>query len=302
VSAYESQSNAIRDQGVAFESKNWSGDVGIIQGAAEAAGPQVDRLKGWLDVNALQQAVPELAAPESDALEGMEPSRSPEPAVVRTEDQLMRLGIAGGDKGQAKKEDPSSSRRSRQNLAVQYQQDFRSAAGQIGALEAAGKTVQPERPGQQGLVEALQDGMQQFSRRDRDGAAGAAPAGRAERQAGLMSLEVELPSPDSWKWELLAFESPRSAVDLSGHAISRRAIQGWKRLATAAGAAVVAWFLLQAMRGRRLDPSSWLALCNLLVIAGLVGLLLGIFPTGSVVVAVGALVGRQRARRIMRAA
>jgi len=115
--------------------------------------------------------------------------------------------------------------------------------------------------------------------------------------AGLASLDIALPSADSVRWEQVRFTTPRGEIELSGHAISEHAIEAWRRFGISLVAALAVWLLWQGTRGNWISRERRVPICNLIIILGVIGLLLGIFPFAALIAVVGGIILRHRAKR-----
>jgi hypothetical protein len=124
------------------------------------------------------------------------------------------------------------------------------------------------------------------------GVAARPPAGPP---TGLASLDVELPGPDAARWESHRFTTPRGEIELTAYAAAGLAIGGLKRIGLAA-AALALVVGLRWISTRGLGTTGRRVLSTVMILLGVLGLMIGIFPIAGLVMIIAGIWCRHSGR------
>ncbi|HUU92278.1 MAG TPA: hypothetical protein VM238_13850, partial [Phycisphaerae bacterium] len=109
-------------------------------------------------------------------------------------------------------------------------------------------------------------------------------AWRAEMPAGLASLDVQLPQ----RGTLLRFTMPRGEVEITARSASMPLIEGAERVAGVAVLVAAIALVRRWLRGRSIDLRTQSICSTVLIVLGVFGVALGVFPVaGLLVLAIG---------------
>ena len=111
------------------------------------------------------------------------------------------------------------------------------------------------------------------------GGAGAAAA--PAMPAGLASLDVQLPV----RGRLYRFSTPRGEVEIAARAVSVSLLDGLERAGGVLAVLVVLGLVRRRLRGRPLTTEAQAILSTVLILAGIAGLMAGVFPLAALLTA-----------------
>jgi len=95
---------------------------------------------------------------------------------------------------------------------------------------------------------------------------------------GLVGLQVALPEGDPARWRVYRFTTPRGDALITARAVRVGAIEAGKRMVTGLLAVLVALLLFRLLSGLAVANLNWRRYGLAFIAAGVLGLLLGIFP------------------------
>jgi len=245
------------------------------------------------------------------------PGMAGQPPAVPEEPQAVQIDKlqAGKQAGQPAPQSPAKSaagRRGVQSRAAQYQAKLAEArgktvagdvtqavelgvplmpgmpAGGAPAATAAPTPVQADNHARLGdLAQGGQLGRGAFSMGGHallgsgQAAGGAylnAEPGGGAVPTGLASLDVAFPGFDPERWTRHGFTTPRGSVALSARALSVRAVDRLQRFGVAVLVVLAVLALRRTWSARALEPRHQRSLATVLILAGVVSLLAGVFP------------------------
>ncbi len=101
----------------------------------------------------------------------------------------------------------------------------------------------------------------------------------AKIATGLVSLDVELPRPVGINWTRYEFTTPRGDIAITGHGLSRQVLRAFAWTMAGLALALIVWYLPRWMATCRLwDRLKPKLSAPVLCLAGMIALILGIFP------------------------
>jgi hypothetical protein len=119
----------------------------------------------------------------------------------------------------------------------------------------------------------------------------------SDTASGLASLDVELPGDDGRRWTTYRFTTPRGKAEVRAWSLSQSVLEGLLRVAVAVGVLAVAYVVRRAFGGQRSGGVGRGRWGTALIVAGALGLLIGVLPLAAFVVLIYGIVLRIRRAR-----
>jgi len=274
----------------------------VDQKALDASG-RIQVQSGQQFDNFAINAQPRQAAPQGQ-MEQQTVYYNQMPANLPDGQQTLVQQRGGQMKNRGRRSQKELAQRYQYKLEQQGQRQQELTVQQLGTLQDGGAVqmdqlwVAPPGPGQAPQPVANEGIVQVLGGDDEGGGiGGGGVAAWQEAATGLASLDIELPGDDASRWTTYRFSTPRGEIDIRAVAVTHASLDGCLRGGLALGLLALAGVVRVVGRGsgeRRRGQRR--ATGTVLIVAGALGVFVGVLPIAGVVAVVVGIVMRRLAR------